>query len=188
MFSDNRFHNIDVAAHRQDFAQLATRAANASSNPAEVDRLALETDASELGRFLVTKSRGDIGAFKTPHLRDVILTAPYMHDGSLPTLWDVMDHFNKGGEPNPFLDGGIQRLGLKEEEIDDLVELMNAFTSDRFKLQADAELQRQRTFRRGPRQTRDNDAVAGKKGHRGDTIPDPGKKDPALIGGRLYSK
>lgn len=187
LFSDNRFHNVGVAAHKQDFAQLATRAANASSNAAEIDRMALETDASELGRFLVTKNRADIGAFKTPHLRDIVLTAPYMHDGSLATLWDAIDHYNKGGEPNPFLDGAIQRLGLTEEEIDDLVELMNAFSSDRFKLQADAELLRQRTFRSGPRQTRDTEAAMGRKGNFGDAIPTPDKKDPALIGGRPFS-
>src|SRR5208337_4178010 len=107
----------------------------AKGNAAEIDRMALESDYSELGRFLVTKQRADIGAFKTPHLRDIVLTAPYMHDGSLATLWDVIDHYNKGGEANPFLDGGIQRLGLNENEIDDLVELMSAFTSDRFAAQ-----------------------------------------------------
>ena len=188
LFSDNKFHNVGVAAHKSDFAQLATRAAKASSNPAEIDRMALETDASELGRFLVTRNRADIGGFKTPHLRDIALTAPYMHDGSLPTLWDVIDHYNKGGEPNPFLDGGIQRLGLTEDEIDDLVDLMNAFTSDRYKAQADMEMQRQRTFRAGPRQTRDTEAAMGHKGNFGDAIPDPDKKDPALMGGRPVSE
>jgi cytochrome c peroxidase len=88
-----------------------------------------------------------MGAFKTPFLRDVVLTAPYMHDGSLDTLWDVVDHFNKGGEANPFLDSDMQRIGLTETEIDDVVNLMNAFTSDRFAAQGDAEMQRQRTRR-----------------------------------------
>jgi cytochrome c peroxidase len=187
-FTDNRFHNVGVAAHKQDFTKLATSAANASTNPAEIDRLALETDSSELGRFLVTHNRSDIGAFKTPGLRDIVLTAPYMHDGSQATLWDVMDHYNKGGEPNPFLDGGIQRLGLTENEIDDLVELMNAFTSDRFAMQGEMEMTRQRTFQRGPRQTRDTDAAMGRKGNFGDAILDHDKKDPALIGGRPISQ
>ena len=84
--------------------------------------MALETDLSELGRFLVTKNRADIGAFKTPQLRDIAITAPHMHDGSMATLWDVMDYYNKGGVVNPFLDGGIQRLALSEEEIVDLVQ------------------------------------------------------------------
>lgn len=89
-----------------------------------VDRLAIETDLSELGRFMVTKDRADIGAFKTMQLRNIALTGPYMHDGSMETLWDVMDHYNKGGEPNPFLDGGIEPLALSEEEIDAVVEFM----------------------------------------------------------------
>jgi cytochrome c peroxidase len=50
-----------------------------------------------------------------------------MHDGSLATLWDVMDHYNKGGVANPFLDGGMQRLALSEAEINDLVAFL--FTS-----------------------------------------------------------
>jgi cytochrome c peroxidase len=187
-FSDNRFHNVGVAAHKQDFSQLAASAANSSTKPAEIDRLALETNSSELGRFLVTHNRSDIGAFKTPSLREIVLTAPYMHDGSLATLWDVIDHYNKGGEPNPFLDGGIQRLGLSETEIDDLVDLMNAFTSDQFASQGQMEMERQRTFQRGPRQTRDTEAALGRKGNFGDAIPDPDKKDPALIGGRPVSQ
>jgi cytochrome c peroxidase len=189
-FSDNRFHNIGVAAHKQDFVALATRAERAitTGDLAEIDHMAIETDYSELGRFLVTKNRADIGAFKTPNLREIVLTSPYMHDGSLPTLWDVMDHYNKGGEPNPFLDGGMQRLGLTENEIDDLVELMNAFTSDRYAMEGNIEMQRQRTFQRGPRATRDTDAAMGKKGNFGDAIPDAGKKDPALIGGRPVSQ
>ncbi len=187
-FSDNHFHNIGVAAHKQDFTQLAMRAANAPTNAQELDRLALETDASELGRFLVTHNRSDIGAFKTPGLREIVLTAPYMHDGSQATLWDVIDHYNKGGEPNQFLDGGIQRLGLTEPEIDDLVDLMNAFTSDRLASQGQMEMQRQRTFQRGPRQTRDTDAAMGRKGNLGDAILDADKKDPAHIGGRPVSQ
>lgn len=185
-FTDNKFHNVGVAARKQDFASLATRAerATTSGKPEEIDRMALETDFSELGRFLVTKNRPDIGAFKTSGLRDIVLTAPYMHDGSLPTLWDVIDHYNKGGEPNPFLDGGIQRLGLNEDEISDLVELMGAFTSDSFAAQGAQEFTRQRTFARGPRSTRDNDAAMGRKMGRGDAVPTPEKKDPALIGGR----
>jgi len=189
-FTDNLFHNVGIAAAKQDFVKLASRAEKAvnSGNLEEVDRMALETDFSELGRFLVTKNRADIGAFKTPQLRDIVITGPYMHDGSLKTLWDVMDHYNKGGVPNPFLDGGIQRLGLTEEEINDLVELMNAFTSSRFAQQAKAELEQQRATARNSRPERDTDAAMGKKMGRGDAVPDSGSKDPALLGGRPVSK
>ena len=186
LFSDSRFHNIGIAAHNTDFPKLVAQAekALATGSTQEIDRLAIETDLSELGRFLVTKNRADIGAFKTPQLRDIAITAPYMHDGSLATLWDVMDHYNKGGVPNPFLDGGIQRLGLNENEINDLVQLMSAFTSDRFAAQGNAELQRQEAAARTNRPERDEDAALGRKMGHGDAIPTPDKKDPAYIGGR----
>lgn len=145
LFGDNRFHNTGVGARKQDFNQLATRAAgSAAGDKAEIDKLALETDYSELGRFLVTQKRGDIGAFKTPFLRDVLLTGPYMHDGSLETLWDVVQFFNKGGERNPFLDEGMKPLGLTAGEIDDLVNFLGSLTSDRFADLRAAELDRQR--------------------------------------------
>ena len=146
LFGDNRFHNAGVAARRQDFNRLAKRAADstAAGNKAEIDKLALETDYSELGRFLVTQKKEDIGAFKTPFLRDVLLTGPYMHDGSLETLWDVVEFFNKGGERNPFLDAEMKPLGLTESEVDDLVNFLGALTSDRFAELRTAELDRQR--------------------------------------------
>src|SRR5262249_27498848 len=113
--SDNRFHNIGVSARHQDFEKLAGQALAtlAKDNGIQaVDELALSTDMSELGRFLISKNRSDIGGFRTLQLRNVGITAPYMHEGSMQTLWDVMDHYNKGGESNPFLDGGIQPLAL----------------------------------------------------------------------------
>ena len=87
---------------------------------------------SELGRFMVTKNRSDIGAFRSSMLLNVGITQPYMHDGTLETLWDVMDHYNKGGEPNPFLDGGIESLGLVDSEIDQIVAFLFSLTDDRF--------------------------------------------------------
>ncbi|HXZ85873.1 MAG TPA: cytochrome c peroxidase [Myxococcota bacterium] len=134
--SDNRFHNIGVSARHQDFEALAKRALDelAKSGDPEhaIDRLALETDMSELGRFVVTRNRSDIGAFKTQQLRNVGLTAPYMHDGSMQTLWDVVDHYNRGGEANPYLDGGIEPLALSAPEIDQLVAFLFALTDVRF--------------------------------------------------------
>ena len=147
LFGDNRFHNTGAAAHRQDFNQLAKRAEESSTGAGktEIDKLALETDFSELGRFLVTKKKEDIGAFKTPFLREVLLTGPYMHDGSLETLWDVVEFFNKGGARNPFLDAGMKPLGLTDGEVEDLVNFLGALTSDRFAELRNAELDRQRT-------------------------------------------
>ena len=189
-FTDNLFHNIGIAARRSNFDDLARRADKAVQKgiPAEIDRMALNSEFSELGRFLVTKNRSDIGAFKTNSLREIVLTSPYMHDGSLATLWDVVDHYNKGGEPNAFLDGGITRLGLSEQEIDDLVAVLAAFTSDKFADQGRRELEQQRRIASANRPERDTDAAMGRKGYRGDAAPDPGSKDPARMGGRPISK
>ena len=147
LFSDNRFHNTGIGARKQDFNQLAMRAVDsaAARDKVQIDKLALETDFSELGRFLVTQKREDIGAFKTPFLRDVVLTGPYMHDGSLETLWDVIEFFNKGGEPNSFLDAEMKALRLTESEVDDLVNFLAALTSDRLAELRAAELDRQHT-------------------------------------------
>jgi cytochrome c peroxidase len=104
-----------------------------------------------------------------------------MHDGSLATLWDVMDHYNKGGVPNPNLDGGMQRLGLSEPEIDDMVEFMATLTTPRFKAFGDKEMARQRA-RKTVRPERDVATAMGKKGDLGDLAPNPDKKNPADIG------
>ncbi len=132
LFTDDLFHNIGVGVTKVDFDAVSRRAAAAIEGDAEaVDKLALQdAEASELGRFLVTRQRKDIGAFKTSQLRNVALTAPYMHDGSEKTLADVIAYYDRGGNQNPFLDGGMRPLGLSEQEKADLVELMKTFTSD----------------------------------------------------------
>ena len=68
------------------------------------------------GRFDVTGRARDRGAFKTPTLRNVAETAPYMHDGSLETLKEVIEDYDRGGTANPYLDPEIRRLGLTKEE------------------------------------------------------------------------
>jgi cytochrome c peroxidase len=157
--TDNRFHNIGVSARKQNFEALAGQAIGIlkdNTNPEALDKLALETDMSELGRFLVTKQREDIGSFKTEQLRNVGLTAPYMHDGSLHTLWDVMDHYNKGGETNAYLDGGIEPLNLSENEINDVVAFLFALTDKRFGAENEAAFREQRAIAAKNRPFRDN--------------------------------
>lgn len=134
-FSDFKFHNIGVAAKDQNFPLLVKRAKQtlaADPKRAEqlIDELALAPGFSELGRYLVTKQLRDLGTFKTSMLRDIELTAPYMHNGSEKTLLDVVIFYNKGGELNPNLDGGMRPLKLTDPEMEDLVELMKTFTSD----------------------------------------------------------
>jgi cytochrome c peroxidase len=83
----------------------------------------------DLGRFVVTKDEKDTGAFKTPTVRNVALTAPYMHDGSVATLEEVVAWYDKGGHPNPQLSDKIKPLNLSDEEETDLVEFMKACSS-----------------------------------------------------------
>jgi cytochrome c peroxidase len=158
--TDNLFHNIGVSARKQNFESLASQAlgvlAKNPNNTEALDKLAIETDMSELGRFLVTKNRGDIGAFKTEQIRNVGLTAPYMHDGTLKTLWDVVDHYNKGGETNAYLDGGIEPLNLSEDEINDVVAFLFTLTDTRFAAQNEAALREQQAQAAKSRPFRDN--------------------------------
>jgi cytochrome c peroxidase len=157
--TDNLFHNIGVSARTKNFEALAGQALGVlrqADDTQALDKLAIETDMSELGRFLVSKRRQDIGAFKTEQLRNVGLTAPYMHDGSLHTLWDVMDHYNKGGETNAYLDGGIEPLNLSEDEINDVVAFLFALTDTRFAAQNEAALREQQAIAAKTRPFRDN--------------------------------
>ena len=85
-------------------------------------------DEPDVGRFAVTGDEQDMGAFKTPTVRNVALTAPYMHDGSQQTLEEVVEWYNKGGHPNPHLSEKVKPLNLSDEEKADLVEFMKACT------------------------------------------------------------
>lgn len=82
----------------------------------------------DAGRFVVTNDAKDWGAFKTPTIRNVALTAPYMHDGSQQTLEEVVEHYNKGGTPNKNLSEKIVKLQLTPAESADLVAFMKACT------------------------------------------------------------
>lgn len=138
LFTDNRFHNIGVGINRiqGNVPQLAGEFLKAKAQGRDVD-VAVLTDkkVSELGRFAVTDQFDDMGAFKTSTLRNIAVTAPYMHDGSLKTLKDVVVHYNNGGvskktdRVNDFLSGGIRPLNLSERQIADLVAFMEALTS-----------------------------------------------------------
>lgn len=82
----------------------------------------------DAGRFDATGDAKDWGAFKTPTIRNVALSAPYMHDGSQATLEEVVEHYNKGGTPNKNLSDKIVKLNLTPQEKLDLVEFMRACT------------------------------------------------------------
>lgn len=82
----------------------------------------------DVGRFAVTGEDRDWAAFKTPTLRDVELSAPYMHDGSLRTLDEVVELYNSGGIPNQHLSPHMKPLGLTDQEESDLVAFLRALT------------------------------------------------------------
>ncbi|MFI5401745.1 MAG: cytochrome-c peroxidase, partial [Planctomycetota bacterium] len=90
----------------------------------------LVSEAPDEGRATRSFLGGDVGRFKTPSLRDVARRAPYMHDGSFPTLRSVVLYYDRVGTLNATLDPHIRRLNLEEHEIDDLVAFLESLTSD----------------------------------------------------------
>jgi cytochrome c peroxidase len=84
----------------------------------------------DLGRYTVTRNEAEKGAFKTPTLRDVAKRGPYMHDGSLETLADVVAFYNRGGVDNRWIAFYVRPLGLSEQEQADLVEFMKALSGE----------------------------------------------------------
>ena len=127
LLTDNRFYNIGIGFKR---LAPALEALIAGKNP---DDLALtDGQRSELGRFNVTKTLADLGKFKTPTLRNIALIAPYMHDGSIKTLAEVIEHYDKGGDKNRLIDAKIFPLHLTQQEKADLVAFMRALTSPQY--------------------------------------------------------
>jgi cytochrome c peroxidase len=86
--------------------------------------------SEDLGRAKITSQQTDTGAFKTPTLREIASTGPYMHDGSLATLNDVIEFYDKGGEPNPYRSREIQRLDLDKQEKADLLVFLKALSGE----------------------------------------------------------
>ncbi len=128
LFSDNNFYNIGVGFKRlktviNDFVQALENGQNPKDFQLTVQQL------SELGRFNATQFTADLGKFKTPTLRNIALTAPYMHDGSMQTLEQVVEYYDKGGDKNRFIDAAIFPLHLTVQEKADLVAFMKALTS-----------------------------------------------------------
>jgi cytochrome c peroxidase len=102
-FTDESYHNIGVGMHAKE---------------------------PDPGRVKITKATSETGAFKTPTLRNVTQTAPYMHDGSEATLVEVVAYYDRGGNPNPYLSKEMHPLQLSPAERADLVAFLEALTSD----------------------------------------------------------
>ncbi|MES2793514.1 MAG: cytochrome c peroxidase [Planctomycetota bacterium] len=103
-FTDNTFHNIGVGMDKENH---------------------------DVGRFALSKLEGDTGSFKTPTLREIAKTGPYMHDGHLKTLEEVVEYYNKGGTQNAYLDEEIFELKLTKAQIADLVTFLKEGLSSR---------------------------------------------------------
>ncbi len=135
IFTDNKFHNLGVGFDKiaPRLREIVNRYRQMKQAGGSLDEAVLsKVEISELGRFAVTLNLSDLGAFKTPTLRNVAVTAPYMHDGSLKTLEEVIELYNQGGEKNPFLASGIRPLNLTEQEKADLVEFLKSLTSPEY--------------------------------------------------------
>ncbi len=141
LFTDNRFHDRNVGFQRISDAvgEPARTFSQAKAQGTNVDVAVLSNqNTSELGRFAVSDRWADMGAFKTSTLRNIDKTAPYMHDGSLETLEDVVDFYDKvgkvdDGDPvNAFQSGGIRPLKLSDDEKADLVAFLKALTSPEY--------------------------------------------------------
>ena len=132
LFTDHGFHNTGVGWRRTYGAPERTRVELAPGAFAELDRKTIETfaepPARDGGRYEITLDPRDRWAYKTPSLRNVALTAPYMHDGSLPTLEVVIEFYDGGGVDNPEKSPLLTGLRLTAEERAALVAFLRALT------------------------------------------------------------
>lgn len=127
LFTDNRFYNIGIGFDELRIT-LPSFLIQAKANVSEAIRNLNTVQKEQLGRFIVTHKPKDIGAYKTPTLRNISLTAPYMHDGSLKTLRDVVEYYDKGGKPNAYLNPAIFPLHLTAQEKEDLIAFLGTLT------------------------------------------------------------
>ncbi|WP_437229139.1 cytochrome-c peroxidase [Planctomicrobium sp. SH661] len=131
--SERPMNESAVRGHELFFSERVNCAAchvGANLTDEKYHNLGIGMDAKEpdIGRAAITGDEKDWGAFKTPTVRNVALSGPYMHDGSLKTLMDVVEHYNKGGTPNKNLSDKVKKLNLTEQEKIDLVSFMEACT------------------------------------------------------------
>ncbi len=138
-FTDDRFHDVGVPRGGiQPIAKLQVAPGLVIEVDGEAQAGIAPTKPIDLGRFDATRRIEDRWKFRTPTLRNVALTAPYMHDGSLPTLRAVVDFFDRGGD-HPEADKRIQPLGLSERQKADLVAFLGSLTGSNVdQLAADA--------------------------------------------------
>ena len=92
--------------------------------------IGMDAESPDLGRANATEKEADNGKFKTPTLREIEHTGPYMHDGRYKTLEEVVEHYDKGGIKNPNLDRRLKPLKLSKQEKQDLVAFLKALSGE----------------------------------------------------------
>ena len=140
--TDQNYRNTGIAANNpafNDLTRAALELARSGASPELLEALGKQKGASDLGRFLITGNALDIGAFRTPSLRNVELTAPYFHDGSAATLLDVVRYYVRGGNESPSRDWELHAVTLTEAEQLDLVEFLKSLTGDEARKEARSE-------------------------------------------------
>lgn len=139
LFSDDAYHNTGVAHRRQAAARQPTRVQIAPGVFVPLKARFETPELADLGREEVTGRQEDRWRFRTPSLRNVALTGPYMHDGSLPTLESVVRFYAAGGSPHSGQDPRIRPLNLSGTEVADLVAFLESLTGSNVEaLAADA--------------------------------------------------
>jgi len=130
LFTDHEFHNTGRGFERSMKLKPGQRTIRLT------DTVTIQTEANfegevhnDLGRYEVTGEPGDRWKYRTAGLRNIAVTAPYMHDGSLPSLEAVLGFYAEGGVPNPGLDPLIQPFSLSVRESKDIVEFLKSLTS-----------------------------------------------------------
>ena len=141
LFTDHRFHNTGVGWGHANAANQTVSVPLGGGEATEVSRAEMAAlfggDLHDEGRFEVTRLQQDRWAYKTPSLRNVALTAPYMHDGSLATLREVIEFYARGGIDNPGKDRLLQPLHLSLEEKQALEAFLRALTGENVRQLAD---------------------------------------------------
>lgn len=133
LLSDDRLHNTGIGYRVSMAPRSATQKVTLAPGvvvevPRDVIRSVSENAPNDLGLYEITQNPADRWKYRTPTLRNVALTAPYMHNGALQTLREVVEFYNRGGEPNEVLDPLIRPLSLQSAEIDDLVAFLESLT------------------------------------------------------------
>ncbi len=130
-FTDFQYHNTGVAMNNPHFdklSRIAFDAVDTEQSKDVIDRLAKQPGGEDLGRVRFSYVVFDIGAFRTPTLRNISLTAPYFHDGSARTLAEVVKFYNEGGKANVAREWELAPLALTTEEQRDLVTFLESLT------------------------------------------------------------